>query len=237
VRIGPCAVVDASTGPIILDSGAEIEPFTRLSGPAYVGRSTQLLGGKVMGPCAFGPGCKISGEIEASIVQGFSNKAHDGYFGHGFLGEWVNLGAMTTNSDLKNTYGTVRVLRSGETVDTGCIKVGSYLSDHTKAGIGTLLPTGACLGVGVNIVAGGLTAKSIPPFVWGGAGDYMEHRLERMLETTKIVVERRAELRRLVGLAERMSSAETAALRVCFEQSEASRRAFLSAAKGLDHGE
>ncbi len=228
-ELGPHTVIDASAGPVIVDSGAKIEPFSRLCGPAYIGRRTQLVGGKYTGPCAFGPGCKLGGEVETSIFQGFSNKVHEGFFGHGMTGEWVNLGALTTNSDLKNTYGTVRVARRGETVDTGSIKVGSYLSDHVKTGIGTLLPTGAAFGVGVNIVAGGLTPKSIPPFVWGGAGDFMVHDVERMLKTARIAVERRADIRALAGLAREMTQAEADALRICFERSAHARDEFLAA--------
>ncbi len=228
-EIGPQTVVDASAGPIIIDAGAKIEPFSRLCGPAYIGRRTHLVGGKFTGPCAFGPGCKLGGEVETSIFQAFSNKVHEGFFGHGFVGEWVNLGALTTNSDLKNTYGTVRVVRGGETVDTGAIKVGSYLSDHTKTGIGTLLPTGATFGVGVNIVAGGLTPKSIPPFVWGGAGEFTEHDVKRMLQTAEITVGRRADVRALVGMARQMTPAEADVLRTCFERSTSDRDAFFAA--------
>lgn len=229
VELGPHVVVDASAGPVIIDVGAKIEPFSRLCGPAYVGTRTQLVGGKYTGPCAFGPGCKLGGEVETSIVQGFSNKVHEGFFGHGFIGEWVNCGALTTNSDLKNTYGTVRVVRGGKTVDTGSIKVGSYLSDHTKTGIGTLLPTGATLGVGVNVIAGGLTPKSIPPFVWGGAGEFTVHDIERMLAAARIAVGRRAGVRDIMGLPPEMTEAEAAALRACFERSAEEREAFCAA--------
>jgi UDP-N-acetylglucosamine diphosphorylase/glucosamine-1-phosphate N-acetyltransferase len=233
VTIGPGCVVDASAGPIVLDTDVVLEPLTHIQGPAYIGRGTRLLGGKITGPCTFGPGCKLAGEIEASIVQGFANKAHAGFFGHGILGEWVNLGAMTTNSDLKNTYGTVRVVRSGETVDTGCTKVGSFLADHTKTGIGTLLPTGATFGTGVNILSGGLTAKWIPPFVWVGADSYTEHRLEPMLATAQMVVKRRAAVRAALGLAAEMTEAERQILRDCFEESADSRREFFDAAEAV----
>lgn len=225
-ELGPHTVTDATSGPIIIDAGAKIEAFSRLCGPAYIGPNTQLVGGKFTGPCAFGPGCRLGGEVETSIVQGFSNKVHEGFFGHGFVGEWVNLGALTTNSDLKNTYGSVRVVRGEETVDTGSIKVGSYLSDHTKTGIGTLLPTGATLGVGVNIIAGGLTPKSIPPFVWGGAGEFTVHDVERMLAAARIAVGRRAVVRQGAGLSPSMTDAEAGVLRVCFERTAAARADF-----------
>ncbi len=227
VQIGPHVVVDARRGPVILDRGVEIEPFTRLDGPVYIGPFTRLVGGKITGGCAFGPGCRIGGEVESSIVEGFSNKVHDGFFGHGFIGEWVNLGALTTNSDLKNNYGPVRVVRRGESVETGSLKVGSYLADHTKTAIGILLPTGSSVGVGSNLLHGGLVSKSVPPFVWGGAKEYTEHRLEKMLETAKAAIARRQEILRAIGRPDRLTPAEMAALRAVYEQSAAVRAMFL----------
>lgn len=229
VRVGPHTVVDASQGLVILDEGALIEPFTRLEGPVYVGRHTRLTGGKITGGCAIGPASKIGGEFEASIVQGFSNKVHEGFFGHGFIGEWVNLGALTTNSDLKNTYGTVRVVRNGALVDTGAVKVGSYISDHTKTGIGVLLPTGATIGAGTNIITGGLTPKSLPPFVWGGQGHYEDHDIDRMITAARIAVSRRSYERHGQGLPGELTRGEEAALRTFFAQSQAARTAFVSA--------
>lgn len=227
VQIGPHTVVDASAGPVILDDGVVVEPFTRLDGPAYVGACTRLVGGKVSGGCAFGPGCRIGGEVEASIVQGFSNKVHEGFFGHGFLGEWVNLGALTTNSDLKNNYGSVRVTRLGESIDTGCLKVGSYLADHTKTAIGTLLPTGSTTGVGVNLLSGGLAPKSVPPFVWGGNGMFTEHRLDRMLDTARAAVARRSVMLKMANRADQLSGGEENALRTLFAATAQIRAAFL----------
>ncbi|MBI5868809.1 MAG: hypothetical protein HZB43_11080 [candidate division Zixibacteria bacterium] len=227
VQIGPHTVIDASSGPVILDAGVVIEPFTRLEGPAFVGAHTRLVGGKISGGCAFGPGCRLGGEIEASIIQGFANKVHEGYFGHGFMGEWVNLGAMTTNSDLKNNYGSVRVTRLGQTVDTGCLKAGSYLADHTKTAIGTLLPTGSTTGVGVNLLSGGLAPKSIPPFVWGGSGRFTEHRLDRMLDTARAAMARRSVMLKMANRADQLSGGEEKALRALFSASAEPRAAFL----------
>ncbi|GAB4322873.1 MAG: hypothetical protein Kow0074_14640 [Candidatus Zixiibacteriota bacterium] len=231
VTIGPHVVIDASKGPVILDTAAVVEPFTRLEGPAYVGPFTRLVGGKMSGGCAFGPGCKLGGEIEASIVQSFSNKVHEGFFGHGFIGSWVNLGALTTNSDLKNTYGTVRVVRNGETVDTGAVKVGSYLSDHTKTGIGTLLPTGSSYGVGCNIVTSGIATKHLPPFIWNARDEYQENDLERMMAVARIVVSRRHSERTALGMPGDMTGAEQTALRELHARTRAEREAFLASTR------
>lgn len=227
VEIGPLSVIDARSGPVILDKGVVIEPMVRLDGPAYVGPHTRLVGGKTTGGCAFGPGCRVGGEVEASIFQGFSNKVHEGFFGHAFIGEWVNLGALTTNSDLKNNYGSVRVVRDGQMVDTGCLKVGSYLSDHTKTAIGTLLPTGATTGVGVNLLSGGLAPKSVPPFVWGGSAGFAEHRIDRMVETAQAAMKRRAAVLKTLGRADQLGRGEENALRALFAASASTREAFL----------
>ena len=226
VQIGPHTVIDARSGPVILDEGVMIEPFTRLDGPAYVGPRTVLTGGKITGGCAFGPGCKLGGEIEASIFQGFANKVHEGFLGHSFVGEWVNLGALTTNSDLKNNYGRVRVKQGGQTVDTGCLKAGSYLSDHTKTAIGTLLPTGSSTGVGVNLL-GGLAPKSVPPFVWGSDGAFVEHRLDQMIETARIAIKRRGHVLKSVGRADLLTGGEESAIRNLFSISAPIRASFL----------
>jgi len=228
VLLHPHVVIDARSGPVWLDDGVEIESFARIDGPAYIGAGTSLLGGKLTGGGVLGPGCKIGGEWEAAIAQGFANKAHAGFFGHGILGEWVNLGAMTTNSDLKNTYGTVRVERQGIGVETGLMKVGSYLADHTKTGIGTLIPTGAAWGVGVNLFGGGLGPKSIPSFIWGDPGALTEHHLDRMLTTADVAVSRRAGMLERIGRPAKLTEPQSQVLRTVFERTARMRADFLS---------
>lgn len=226
-KIHPQNVLNTETGPIILDQDVVLEPFNRIDGPAYIGSGTSLLGGKFTGGTALGPGCKIGGEWEASIAQGFVNKAHAGFFGHGILGEWVNLGAMTTNSDLKNNYGTVRVNRSGGDVETGLIKVGSFFADHCKTGIGTLIPTGATWGVGVNYFGGDLAPKSLPPFVWGDRNNLAEHRLEQMTKTANVAMKRRAETLEHLGRRDHLSDSERSLLTELFSASKSIREEFL----------
>ncbi|HUU45588.1 MAG TPA: putative sugar nucleotidyl transferase [Acidobacteriota bacterium] len=226
VEVHPTAVLDASAGPIICDDGVRIEPYTDLRGPAYIGVHSTLLGGKFEGGTAIGPGCRIAGEWEASIAQGFANKAHAGFFGHGFLGEWVNLGAMTTNSDLKNTYGTVRVVRNGGTVDTGCVKLGSFIADHSKTGIGTLLPTGATVGVGVNVFGGGMCPMAIPHFIWQGPDKASEHELGKMLQTAATVVARRKDVLAHLGRPETLTAAQERLLRNVFELTAGRRQGY-----------
>jgi UDP-N-acetylglucosamine diphosphorylase/glucosamine-1-phosphate N-acetyltransferase len=227
VRIFPQNVLNTETGPIILDDDVTLEPFNRIDGPAYVGKGTSLLGGKFTSGTAIGPGCKIGGEWEASIAQGFVNKAHAGFFGHGMLGEWVNLGAMTTNSDLKNNYGTVRVNRAGAETETGLIKVGSFVADHCKTGIGTLIPTGATWGAGVNYFGGDLAPKNIPAFVWGAQGKLVEHKLEKMTATANAAMKRRSGILKNLGRHDHLSDAETALLAQLFAETAGARADFL----------
>jgi UDP-N-acetylglucosamine diphosphorylase / glucose-1-phosphate thymidylyltransferase / UDP-N-acetylgalactosamine diphosphorylase / glucosamine-1-phosphate N-acetyltransferase / galactosamine-1-phosphate N-acetyltransferase len=167
-RVHPMTVIDASAGPVYIDEGAEVQPFTRIEGPCYLGKRSLLLGAKCRAGNTIGPLCRIGGEVEGSVIQGYSNKYHDGFLGHAYLGQWVNLGAMTTNSDLKNDYSPVSVtLRDKTRIDTGSMKVGSLIGDHAKTAIGTLLNTGAYVGAMTLILGDGrLLPKFIPSFAW-----------------------------------------------------------------------
>ena len=190
VQIEPGVVLDTASGPIRLEAGVRVQAFTRLAGPAWIGPGTTILGGSVSG-VSIGPRCKVRGEIEETVVLGYTNKAHDGFLGHAVLGRWVNLGAGTTNSDLKNNYGTVRLTRADGMVDTGLTKVGCFLGDHVKTGIGTLLNTGTVIGAGSNVFGGVMPPNRVPPFRWGAGADLVPYRLDRFLEVAETVMERR----------------------------------------------
>lgn len=168
VTIHPMVVIDAENGPVYIDEGVEVHPFTRIEGPCYIGKKSILLGAKCREGNSIGPVCRIGGELEESIIQGYSNKYHDGFIGHSYIGEWVNLGALTTNSDLKNDYSSVSVVLDGKhAVSTGSTKVGSLIGDHTKTSIGTLFNTGSYVGAMTIIMATGKPLpKSIPSFAW-----------------------------------------------------------------------
>ena len=161
--VHPLVVMDAEHGPIYIDEDAEIHPFTRIEGPCYVGKKSILLGAKCREGNSIGPMCRVGGEVEESIIPGYSNKYHDGFLGHAYVGEWVNLGALTTNSDLKNDYSSVGLsLDGGKAIDTGSTKVGALIGDHTKTSIGTLFNTGAYVGA-MCLIAG--TGKPLPKFI------------------------------------------------------------------------
>lgn len=188
-HIEPGVVVDTRAGPVLLDRGARVEAPARLTGPLYVGPGTLVFGGPV-GTCSFGPRCKVRGELVDSVLIGFANKAHDGHLGHALVGRWVNLGAGTINSDLKNNYGNVRVWTPEGEVDTGLMKVGCLLGDHVKTAIGTLLGTGTVVECGSNVF-GGSPPTYLPAFAWGSAGAAGSHRLDKLLETAERAMARR----------------------------------------------
>ena len=193
-RLHPMVVIDAEHGPVYIDEGAEIHPFTRIEGPCYIGKKSILLGAKCREGNSIGPMCRVGGEVEESIIQGYSNKYHDGFLGHAYVGEWVNLGALTTNSDLKNDYTTVSVSLDGkDSIDTGSTKVGSLIGDHTKTSIGTLLNTGAYVGAMALIAATGKPLpKFIPSFAWFLEGVVTKgFGKQKLYETAKTAMGRR----------------------------------------------
>ena len=192
--VHPMVVIDAENGPVYLDEDVEVHPFTRIEGPCYVGARSILLGAKCREGNSIGPVCRVGGEVEESIIQGYSNKYHDGFLGHAYVGEWVNLGALTTNSDLKNDYGNVTVALDGRTqIDTGSTKVGSLIGDHTKTSIGVLFNTGAYVGAMTLILATGKPLpKHIPSFSWLLEGIVTKgFGRKKLYETAAIAMSRR----------------------------------------------
>lgn len=181
--VWPGVVVSTETGPVLVDRGAVVRPGSFVEGPCYIGPGTVIDGALVRPGCSFGPECRIGGEVEATLFQGYSNKHHDGFVGHSFVGEWVNLGALTTTSDLKNTYESVRVFyptrdkrpatsdrSESSSVDTGLTKVGCFFGDHVKTAIGSLFNSGCRVGAFANWFEPGLARKELAPFSWGRHG-------------------------------------------------------------------
>ncbi|MFB0569060.1 MAG: putative sugar nucleotidyl transferase, partial [Nitrososphaeria archaeon] len=192
-EVHPPTVLDATRGPIIIEDRVKIYPFTRIEGPSSLGRDTQVFEGKIREGTSIGPNCRIGAEIEESIIHGHSNMRHTGFLGHSYMGEWVNLGALTTNSDLKNDYTNVQVPVQGKLIDTAEMKVGCFLGDHVKTGIGVLLSTGVVAGVMSNILSTGeYLPKYIPPFCWYFAGRLSRGLgITRMIDTAEKVMARR----------------------------------------------
>jgi UDP-N-acetylglucosamine diphosphorylase/glucosamine-1-phosphate N-acetyltransferase len=193
-EIDPFVVIDARNGPVWIDAGARILPFTRIEGPALIGRETQVFRAHVRGGTTIGPVCRVGGEIEESVLHGYVNKYHDGFLGHSYVCPWVNLGALTSNSDLKNDYSTVRVPAGTDSIDTGSTKVGCFVGDHSKAAIGSLINTGTIVGVmSMLLPDGGLLPKFVPSFSWHRHGriESSADLLERGIESARSAMSRR----------------------------------------------
>ncbi|MBM4402858.1 MAG: hypothetical protein FJ042_00480 [Candidatus Cloacimonetes bacterium] len=190
----PGVVIDASDGPVVIDVGACIMPNAVIVGPAYIGKKSIIkIGAKIYPGTSIGPVCKVGGEVEDSIFQGYSNKQHDGFLGHSFIGEWVNLGADTNNSDLKNNYHPVKFYSyaDGDKIDSQSQFLGAMIGDHTKIGINCSINTGCVIGVGCNLYGSALISDHIPSFSWGTADDPKPFRFDAFIQTAQIVKQRR----------------------------------------------
>jgi UDP-N-acetylglucosamine diphosphorylase/glucosamine-1-phosphate N-acetyltransferase len=192
--IKPGAVLDAGGGPIFLGDRVEIMPGAVIIGPAGIGQESLVrIGAKIYQGTSIGPVCRVGGEITESILQGYSNKQHDGHLGHSYIGAWCNLGAGTENSDLKNNYSLVKVQIGNHRVSSGKLFVGLFMGDHTKTGINTMFNTGSVVGVGSMSHGSGFHPRFIPSFAWsdGDSGEFKRAKFEDTVETAKIVMSRR----------------------------------------------
>jgi UDP-N-acetylglucosamine diphosphorylase/glucosamine-1-phosphate N-acetyltransferase len=194
--IGPLAVIDASKGPVVIGENATVRPLSVLVGPCVVHAGSIVAERALLkASTVIGPGCRVGGEIGATIFQGFSNKAHDGHLGDSFVGEWVNIGAGSDNSNLLNTYGEVivRLEPDGGLLRTGRQFWGSVIGDHAKLAIGTRLMTGTTIGTGAMIAASRPPASIVPRFAWitDDAGGPKSFRIEKFLETARAMMSRR----------------------------------------------
>ena len=186
--VEPFVLLDAQFGPILVRRGAHIQAFTRLVGPCAVGADSTVHGGKVANS-GIGEGCRVHGEVNTSLFFGQCNKAHEGFVGHSVLGRWSNLGAGTTTSNLKNSYGPVQMWSPAGVLDSGMQFLGSLIGDHAKLAIGTQLMTGSLIGAGASVFGAASPAKAVPPFSWGG-GDRV-YALDKFLEVAQHVLQRR----------------------------------------------
>ena len=190
-KISAGVILDASEGPIIIDENAFIDIGVMIKGNTYIGKNSKINpGAKLNGEISIGPYCKIGGEVEATIFHGYSNKQHDGYIGHSYIGEWVNLGANTNNSDLKNNYGKIKFDLGFKKIDTNEMFIGSMIGDFSKIGISTMLNTGTYIGIGANVFGSGFQDKLIQSFSWGKkeVTDF-----KKFLSTLEVVKSRRDE--------------------------------------------
>jgi UDP-N-acetylglucosamine diphosphorylase/glucosamine-1-phosphate N-acetyltransferase len=192
-NVYPNVVLDAEAGMIYIDDKATIEPFSYIKGPVYIGKNVLVKSGaKIYGSCSIGVGCKVAGEISSSIFHSNVNKQHDGFIGNTYACPFVNFGADTVTSNLKNNYSKIRMKFNAEQINTDMQFLGTIAGDHSKFGINTMLNTGTIVGIFANIAGRGFPDKQIDSFSWNILGSQsVKYKLEEALATAKIVFARR----------------------------------------------
>jgi UDP-N-acetylglucosamine diphosphorylase / glucose-1-phosphate thymidylyltransferase / UDP-N-acetylgalactosamine diphosphorylase / glucosamine-1-phosphate N-acetyltransferase / galactosamine-1-phosphate N-acetyltransferase len=188
--VEPSVCFDTTAGPILLCAGSHVQAFTRLVGPLYVGEHSILTTDRIAAS-SIGDTCKVHGELVNTILVGHSNKGHDGFVGHSILGRWVNLGAGTITSNLKNTYGSVHLWTPSGVRETEMQFLGTLFGDHAKTGIGTRLTTGCVLGAGANVFGSEMPPKVVAPFAWGESGEFETYRVDKFLVAVERMMARR----------------------------------------------
>lgn len=186
--IYPGVVFDVTTGPIIIDKAVEISPFSFLEGPLYIAQNAKIDNARITGGSIIGDTCKIGGEVENSIFEAFSNKHHEGFVGHSYIGSWVNFGALATTSDLKNNYGFVKIQTKEKQINTETIKFGAIVADFSKIAIGVMLNTGSVIDIGCNITTPRVKGYT-PSFTWADSQE--RYRLDHFIQDTKKIMARR----------------------------------------------
>jgi UDP-N-acetylglucosamine diphosphorylase/glucosamine-1-phosphate N-acetyltransferase len=188
------AVLNAENGPIYIGKNSEVQEGSLIRGPFVLcDHSIVNMGTKIKGNTTIGPHSKVGGEISNSIIQGYSNKGHDGFLGNAVIGEWCNLGADTNNSNMKNNYANVKMwdFDSSRFKDTGLQFCGLIMGDHSKCGINTMFNTGTTIGISSNIFGDGFPRNFIPSFSWGGAAGFFTYPLNKVFETARLAMKRR----------------------------------------------
>lgn len=211
------SILNTKTGAIYIGKDAEVMEGSAIRGPfALCEHATLKLNTKIYGATTIGPHCKVGGEVNNSVIFGYTNKAHDGFLGNSVIGEWCNLGADSNNSNLKNNYANVKLFNyaTEKMEDTGLQFCGLMMGDHSKCGINTMFNTGTVVGIGANVFGAGFPKTHIPSFCWGGADSIETYQLDKMLETAQRVYDRRAK---------KMSLEEKQVLSYIFETTEKMR--------------
>ena len=190
--IKPGCVFDAEGGPIYLGKHATIAPNTTIEGPVYIGNHSTVQSIARLRPGAnIGDHCKVGGEISNTVFHHYSNKQHDGFLGDSYVGSWVNLGADTVNSNLLNTYKTIKVEWEGRAINTGTMFLGAAIGDHTKTAINTTIMTGSMFGFSCNIATSGYPPRYLPSFSWHSDKIHSVYLEEKALQVAKITMKRR----------------------------------------------
>ena len=186
--------LNASNGPIYIGKDAEIMEGCSVRGPfAMCEHSVLKMGTKIYGATTLGPYCKVGGEVNNSVLFGYSSKGHEGFLGNSVLGEWCNVGADTNTSNLKNNYAEVKLwnYETGRFAKTGLQFCGLMMGDHSKCGINTMFNTGTVVGVSANIFGSGFPRNFVPSFSWGGASGFTVYQINKVFEVAEVVMKRR----------------------------------------------
>ncbi len=215
--VKPGAILDGSTGPIYLDADSTVFEQAVVKGPVYLGAKSQIKVQSDVANTAIGTWSKVGGEVHDSVLHSLSNKGHQGFLGHSYLGRWCNVGADTNTSNLKNDYGNVTAYdpAQGEFVDTGRQFAGLFMGDHSKCGINTMFNTGTVVGTGCNLFGCGFPPRYVPPFSWGRPREgFTTYRIDKALKVADTVMRRRDT---------HLDDAEAALLRALHTESAAER--------------
>jgi len=210
--------LNTSNGPVYIGKDAEVMEGSIIRGPfALCDHATVKLGAKIYGPTTIGPHSKVGGEVNNSILMGYSNKGHDGFLGNSVLGEWCNIGADSNTSNLKNNYAEVRLwdYQTEGFARTGLQFCGLMMGDHSKCGINTMFNTGTVVGVSANIFGSGFPRNFVPSFSWGGSKGFVTYKTSKAFEVAEKVMERRQEV---------LSEQDRAILSHVFEESSKFRK-------------
>lgn len=189
-----CSIINTQTGPVYIGKHAQIMEGCMIRGGLALCDKAQLkMGAKIYGATTIGPDSRVGGEVNNSVIQGYSNKAHDGFLGNSVIGEWCNIGADSNNSNLKNNYEEVKVwnYETCRFMPTGTIFCGLMMGDHSKCGINTMFNTGTVVGYGANVFGDGFPRQYIPEFAWGGASGFTTFQLDKFFQTAHAVMNRR----------------------------------------------
>jgi UDP-N-acetylglucosamine diphosphorylase/glucosamine-1-phosphate N-acetyltransferase len=188
------ASLNATDGPIYIGKDAQILEGSLIRGPfAMCENAVVKMGAKIYGNTTLGPYCKVAGEINNSVLFGYSSKGHEGYLGNSVIGEWCNLGADTNNSNLKNNYAEVKIwsYETDRFAKTGLQFCGLIMGDHSKCGINTMFNTGTVVGVSANIFGSGFPRNFIPSYSWGGASGFTTYQVHKVFEVADVVYKRK----------------------------------------------
>ncbi|MDZ7859832.1 MAG: putative sugar nucleotidyl transferase [Candidatus Krumholzibacteriota bacterium] len=192
VEVRSGTVLDATDGPILIDDNVSIEPNAVIKGPCFIGKKSIIrAGARISAGSSLGTKCKAGGKIEKTIIASYSNKQHEGFIGHSYIGSWVNIGAGTCNSDLRNNYTKIDAWNSGIILGTGRRFLGTVIGDHSKIAINTKINPGTVIGFNSNIVTNNFPPKFTPSFTWAFEPEFIEYDLDKAIDTAELMMDRR----------------------------------------------